>query len=70
MPAKSVAQQEFFGAALSRKRAGKARSSDPKMSEVGLKEFASTKRKGLPYRAKSSQKKRRQKIAEIRQRTR
>jgi len=46
MPAKSKAQQRFFGAELARKRAGKK--TRTKMSEKQLKEYASTKRKGLP----------------------
>ena len=50
MPAKSKAQQRFMGAELKRKRAGKR--TKTKMSETQLKEFASTKRKGLPARKK------------------
>jgi hypothetical protein len=50
MPAKSKVQQEFFGAELARKRAGKP--TQTKMSEKQLEEFASTKRAGLPKRAK------------------
>lgn len=50
MPAKSKAQQKFFGAELSRKRAGQK--TRTKMSEKQLEEFASTKRKGLPERKK------------------
>ena len=50
MPAKSKAQQKFFGAELGRKRAGKKTKTD--MSENQLKEFAGTKRKGLPAKAK------------------
>ncbi len=46
MPAKSKAQQRFMGAELSRKRAGKK--TQTKMTATQLKEFASTKRKGLP----------------------
>ena len=50
MPAKSKAQQRFMGAELSRKRAGKR--TKTKMTTAQLKEFASTKRKGLPARKK------------------
>lgn len=50
MPAKSKKQQMFFGAELARKRAG--HKTKTKMSEKQLKDFASTKRKGLPSRAK------------------
>lgn len=45
-PAVSKKQQKFMGAELARKRAGKK--TKTKMSEKQLKEFASTKRKGLP----------------------
>ena len=54
-PAKSKAQQRFFGAELSRKRAGKKTKTE--MSEQQLEEYASTKRKGLPARAKKRGKK-------------
>ena len=54
MPAKSKAQQRFMGAELARKRAGKK--TKTKMTEVQLKEFASTKRKGLPARKKKRKK--------------
>lgn len=50
MPAVSKKQQRFMGAELARKRAGKR--TRTKMSETQLKEFASTKRKGLPARKK------------------
>jgi len=46
MPAKSKKQQMFMGAELARKRAGKKTRTG--MSEKQLKDFASTKRKGLP----------------------
>lgn len=46
MPAKSKAQQGFFGAELARKRAGQ--STETGMSEQKLREFAGTKTKGLP----------------------
>ena len=51
-PAVSKKQQKFFGAELGRKRAGKK--TKTKMTEKQLEEFASTKRKGLPARKKSS----------------
>lgn len=51
MPAESKAQQGFMGAALARKRAGTSKPSDPKMSIGQLRDFASTKTKGLPARA-------------------
>ena len=47
-PAKSKAQQKFFGAELGRKRAGKKTRTG--MSERQLREYASTPRKGLPAR--------------------
>lgn len=50
MPAKSKKQQQFMGAELARKRAGKKTRTG--MSEAQLKEFAKTKRKGLPKKAK------------------
>lgn len=48
MPSKSKVQQEFMGAELQRKREGKKTKTG--MSEKQLKDFASTKRKGLPER--------------------
>lgn len=57
MPAKSKAQQRFMGAELARKRKGmKTRTG---MSAEQLEEFASTKRKGLPKRAKAKRSTRR-----------
>lgn len=53
MPATSKIQQQFFGAALARKRAGKSRQGDPKMPAHKMEEFASTSRKNLPYRKKA-----------------
>jgi hypothetical protein len=50
MPAESQKQQEFMGAELARKRAGKK--TKTKMSVKQLLEFASTPRKGLPVKAK------------------
>lgn len=49
MPAVSKRQQEMMGADLARARAGKKTRTG--MSIKQLKEFASTKRKGLPERA-------------------
>jgi len=49
MPATSQAQQKLMGADLARKRAGKETRTG--MSEIQLKDFASTKRKGLPKKA-------------------
>ena len=46
MPSTSVAQQRFMGADLARKREGKKTQTG--MSEKQLKDFASTKHKGLP----------------------
>jgi len=51
MPAVSKKQQQFFGAELSRKRAGKK--TKTKMTEKQLEEYAGTKRKGLPAKKKS-----------------
>lgn len=50
MPAKSKKQQKFMGAELARKRAGKKTQTG--MSKKQLKDFAGTKRKGLPKTAK------------------
>lgn len=50
MPAVSKKQQRFMGAELRRKRAGKK--TRTKMTEAQLEEFAETKRKGLPKKAK------------------
>ena len=50
MPAKSKAQQRFFGMELGRKRAEKKTVTG--MSEGQLKEFAGTKRKGLVGKVK------------------
>jgi hypothetical protein len=46
MPAVSKKQQQFMGAELARKRAGKKTTTG--MSETQLSEFAGTKRKSLP----------------------
>jgi hypothetical protein len=61
MPAKSKKQQMAAGAALAAKRGEKSKSSlkgasksMSKMSEKKLEEFASTKRKKLPTKKKSS----------------
>jgi len=53
-PAKSKAQQKFFGAELSRKRAGKK--TKTQMSEKQLEEYAGTPRKGLPVKKKKKHK--------------
>jgi len=45
-PSVSRKQQRFMGAELRRKREGKR--TRTKMTETQLKEFAETKRKGLP----------------------
>lgn len=50
-PSVSRKQQRFMGAELARKRAGKKTKTD--MSTKQLREFASTKRKGLPAKKKS-----------------
>ena len=55
MPAVSKKQQQFMGAELSRKRAGKKTKTG--MSEKQLEEYAGTKRKGLPARKRSKKKK-------------
>jgi hypothetical protein len=51
MPSVSKAQQHFMGAAYARAKSGHPRSSDPDMSVSQLRDFASTKTKGLPGRA-------------------
>ncbi len=48
MPSVSRKQQQFFGAELVRKRAGKKTMTG--MTSKQLEDFASTKRKGLPSR--------------------
>ncbi len=53
-PAKSKSQQEFMAIELERKRAGKK--TKTKMTEKQLRDFASTKRKGLPMRSKAKKK--------------
>ena len=53
-PSISKKQQQFMGAELARKRAGKK--TKTKMSEKQLEEFASTKTKGLPKQAKKKKK--------------
>ncbi len=50
MPAKSKAQQAFMGAELARRRAGKGTVTG--MTTEQLRDFAATKRKGLPKRKK------------------
>jgi len=52
VPAKSKAQQRFFGAELARKRSGKK--TETGLSSKKLKEFAATKHKGLPTRKAKS----------------
>ena len=49
-PAVSKKQQQFFGAELARKRAGKKTRTS--MTEAQLEEFACTKRSKLPSKAK------------------
>lgn len=56
MPAVSKKQQQFMGAELARKRAGKR--TRTRMTEAQLRESASTKRKSLPARKKRTKKKR------------
>ena len=57
MPAVSKRQARFMAAELKRKRAGKKTVTG--MSEVQLKEFAKTKRKGLPARKSARKSKKR-----------
>ena len=52
MPAVSAAQQRFMGAELSRKRSGKKTKTG--MREQQLKEYAGTKRRGLPPRKRGN----------------
>ncbi len=54
MPAVSRKQQQFMGAELARKRAGKK--TRTKMSEGQLEEFARTKRSKLPKKKNKSHK--------------
>jgi len=51
MPSVSQAQQGFMGAAYARAKAGHPRAGDPDMSIKQLRDFAKTKRTGLPARA-------------------
>jgi hypothetical protein len=51
MPSTSKAMQSFMGAAYARAKAGHPRGGDPKMPISKLREFAATKRAGLPGRA-------------------
>jgi len=63
MPSVSKKQQMMMGADLARARAGlKTRTG---MSIQQLKDFASTKRKGLPLRKKKRKKKRKTKAGNI-----
>ena len=55
-PAASKAQQQYMAAALERKREGKPKKSDPTMSEAQMEEYASTKHKDLPQKAKKGRK--------------
>lgn len=57
MPATSKAQQRYMGFELSKER--KTGHNDTGMSEKQLRDFASTKRKGLPARKESRREKRR-----------
>lgn len=55
MPARSKKQQQFMGADLARKRAGKKTKTG--MTEAQLREFAATPQKGLPTKVKGKGKK-------------
>jgi len=57
MPAVSKIQQMFMGAELARRRAGKRTVTG--MSAAQLREFAGTKRKGLPMIARRARMRRR-----------
>ena len=57
IPAKSKRQQRFMGAELTRRRAG--RKTVTGMSEAQLREFAGTRRKGLPALARRARMRRR-----------
>lgn len=61
MPAVSKKQQRFMGAELKRRRAGKK--TITKMSAAQLREFAGTKRKGLPTIARRARMRRRRRAA-------
>lgn len=52
MPSKSKKQQQFFGAELQRAREGKKTQTG--LSEETLTDFASTKTRGLPTKAKGT----------------
>ena len=66
MPSVSKVQQEAASIELARRRAGKGPRRFASMKLSDLKVFASTPRKGLPHRAASGTKKRRQRLAEVR----
>ena len=53
MPAKSKAQQRFFGAELARRRAGEETQTD--LSEAKLEEMASKPKKPVPAKVKAKQ---------------
>lgn len=48
MPAKSISQRRYLGMQLAKKERGE--STDVDMSTDQLKDYASTKEKGLPYK--------------------
>ena len=54
MPPVSEKQRKFMGAELARKRAGKKTRTH--MTEEQLEEYAATKRRGLPKKAKKKKK--------------
>ena len=55
MPAKSISQQQWAGAELARRRAGKKKKAD--ISTEALEEFAATKHADLPKKVKKAKKK-------------
>lgn len=69
MPASTQAQQMAAGAELARRRKGKRPRTFKSMSTEKLRHYASTPRKGLPYRAESSHKRRRAEVAKVRMRS-
>lgn len=54
MPSVSRKQQQFMGSELRKKRSGKKTATD--MTEDQLVDFAATKHKGLPKKAKAKKK--------------
>ena len=66
MPATTQVQQMAAGAELRRRREGGGGKRFASLPTSKLKHFASTRRKGLPYRAAKNRKERRRQVAALR----